>query len=528
MSAATIMYAFQGGGGLDTHLDKVADRMDKVRLKAVAALNAVKDMRERHNERMDALAEQAESAAGGIGAVIGAMGLLAVATHAVMQENKEYSNSVAHLADELGRLRDRAAETFGEKISTAVDVLSVGIVYLANLISNVLGAAINGVWMMAEDLLTGTVQIIEDLRTMWRSYRDGTVINLDPIIKHAKDTGEWLLLQMATTADEIRNELTWDDSSRAFSAAFAAWKRQATDIVTEVGDGKKEVAKEVAEVQKDTAKAVTEAIKSEIDTIRALNAEADALVKRAQADTMEFASGELNQLMTGDMTATLTVLAGPLGTLVGTVLDFVENLPQIATSILNEVLNIYLNLDEWVGEFLSGFVPAFIRAIPLIVAGFATLIPEILFEVIQAVPFIASAFVEAIITAIPVIMAHVKLIISELVMQLTKGLSPFGKDGRLGTNLGSDAEVKRILGVKVPFLDSGGVVMRTGLVVAHRGERYEGVGRAAMRNGGSRSGTTINIGAVVSPDPRRTMEEFRYLQGTTGIGLRSDTLVRGS
>ena len=90
----------------------------------------------------------------------------------------------------------------------------------------------------------------------------------------------------------------------------------------------------------------------------------------------------------------------------------------------------------------------------------------------------------------------------------------------LGTQLGAGTDRKRLFGIHIPSLDTGGDITRDGLAFVHAGERV--LNRSETRN----TQNSVVVNAVVSsPDPRQFFDQLRALKGSYGLGISDDAWV---
>jgi hypothetical protein len=222
------------------------------------------------------------------------------------------------------------------------------------------------------------------------------------------------------------------------------------------------------------------------------------------------AAGGAAAMFDGSIGSVVSIAGGdPVSQAVLAIFQLLKNLPELVNSLIGQVLDIYTNLPDWIGNILETLPETLARLIPTLIVQFATMAPRIIIEALTL--FFSPDFWLGIVGAF----------IDGLATALKGLLAPFNEvGGALGINLGKEAEVKRVFGIKLPFLDEGGIVQKTGMVVAHAGEEYLGApgSRAARSNRGG-SGVTVNIGQVVAPDPRRFTEELRRSLGSYGLGL---------
>lgn len=216
---------------------------------------------------------------------------------------------------------------------------------------------------------------------------------------------------------------------------------------------------------------------------------------------------------------------GPIGAIVSAIVGALKD-PTILSGLFNQVLEIYTDLPSMLTGVLEGVIPNLIRQVPELMAGFATLGPSIVVSMIEAAPEIFAAVIEALLT-LPKAFADAIFGKEGLVNRAGDALNPFNdgdvfgnlkgntaKGGVLGTNLGAGAETKRILGVKVPFLETGGSITKDGLAYLHAGERV--LNRNESRAYNSSIGTINVYGAT---DARRFTEELQSKIGPFGLGF---------
>lgn len=222
------------------------------------------------------------------------------------------------------------------------------------------------------------------------------------------------------------------------------------------------------------------------------------------------AAGGAAAMFDGSIGSVVSIAGGdPVSQAVLAIFQLLKKLPELVNELIGQVLDIYTNLPEWIGNILETLPETLARLIPTLIAQFVTIGPRIILETLTlffSPDFwigIVGAFIDGIASALKGLLAPLN-----------------AAGGALGINLGKEAEVKRVFGIKLPFLDEGGIVSKTGMVVAHAGEEYLGApgSRAARSNRGG-GGVTVNIGQVVAPDPRRFTEELRRSLGSYGLGL---------
>jgi hypothetical protein len=205
-------------------------------------------------------------------------------------------------------------------------------------------------------------------------------------------------------------------------------------------------------------------------------------------------------------------------------LEFIQGFPDALRGVLTETLPDILT--EMIPALIDGVVALVVElpgiiidAIPVLVAALGEMmaknlasLPGHLFELVMTIP-------NLIIDAIKALPANIG---QAVVDALGKGVKKVGdfigpKGGILGTQLGAQADTKKIFGIELPFLDTGGTVTRTGLAVVHAGEEYSGVGRNRRSMGGGMSVGSITMNGV--NDPRAFVDELNRLFGANGLNL---------
>lgn len=230
-------------------------------------------------------------------------------------------------------------------------------------------------------------------------------------------------------------------------------------------------------------------------------------------DAMSLASGGV-----GGMAA---ALGGPVGMIASAVVQLGPQLGNVLKDGITQVFDLVTGLPGWINEAIFTVINSLETMLPKIIEGIVTMAPKLVIVLIRALPHILIGITKALL-AIP---GQIVQSIKELPMELWEAIkSALGglfksKDGDiLGTDLrGGD---KRIFGIKLPKLDTGGTLESDGVYFGHKGERV--LNPAEVRRGGG--GNTYHFhGGVI--DTQGLIELLRKTQGAYGRRNTLDPLL---
>lgn len=508
MGAVQVLYTLSTGGDLKSALPGLASGLDKVRDEAVKAKNAVADMgtkgREAINSFGEGIGEKAENMMAFGEMVKGAV----EAVNGLLEANDDYARSVAGLSSEFAKLKEGVADAIGPSVGKFIDAFTLGLVYLGNLIPDVLGTAFGFVQDGLKDLVIFVQEVVHQLGYIWEAFKSGTEINFDQVLMDLQGANALLVIDFQTAVDDMAKA-----QADALEAARQAWLSQSKIPTSPGGSSTAALAATGSSIDEQRANMMLGHSPSNAPDAAAAETTAavEELTTAVKGQGLENAQA-LAGAVTGGLSSIMSAFAGgPVTALIEGILQILQD-PTILQGLFENVLDIYTNLDTMILGVLEGVLPEIIEAIPDLIAGFATIGPAVAVALVEAAPEILASLILAIVE-LPIAFA---LAIADLfggAIEAIVGLAKaFGGDGILGTNLGADADTKRILGVKVPFLDGGGTITRDGLAYVHKGERVVPAGSSYNSSIGA-----INLYGV--NDMRRFAEELQSKLGGYGLNL---------
>jgi hypothetical protein len=336
---------------------------------------------------------------------------------------------------------------------------------------------------------------------------------------------------------------------------YGAGNSEAHDMVVQTDDAIAALAAALG-VEAVAVEAVTKAKTSDTDARReaeaAIKAETEA-IKAQDAERKRVTAMAMNASMTqttefvGSVAAETELAAGEASDLadeIGMRLDDVmatrmnpvgAGLSQIAggvTALLGPIgaaVTAVVQLPALLGNLTATVqqLPETLVAIPELATALIDAIVQLPAELVKALPeifvglgdLVVSSFLAGfnIVTeAIGLLPGRIADSLANVLREIASQINPFDGDGAfLGTDLGAGKGEKKILGVSVPFFETGGDVTRTGLAYVHEGERVLSVDERQSSMGGGRP---VNV-SVVASDPRVVVAEIRGALGGYGSGL---------
>lgn len=510
---ATILYAFEVTGKGKDALKEIAGRIGDVNRNFTGARKGLNQFADWAYEQTDALGTVKEWR--------DYLLELAGSVHEVLKMNKQYARSWEVLTDRVKAAGKAVADAIGPHVAKMVGNFAIGFDYLATAIPASLNAIGGFIRTWYTNTYTAAFDSTNAIIKMVKDFLLGNVVKLDPIV------GIWDDFKANSVAmmEQLGKDMV-AAHERGQQQAFKTFK-----ALQRPSPGKRPVAgtpNEAIAILNTAQAALSE-------TVPQLEAWGDSLIAALEEQagkTARIVEGVMS-VGTGSLSSVLSAIGGPVGALVGSVIDLVKNAPETLMAIFGEIFDLYVNADDWIAQIVQQFVPMVIRVLPVMIAQFATLIPEIALTLVAAIPAIVAALIEGMIGIIPAFINAFAQMFRDFVDQIKAAVNPFGKSGSIAAgarNFGSTvggvvADVGRFLGVgrSAPSAANEGTIMRTGLIVAHKGERISHPRSAYDAQG---AGPRYSVGNVyiTTPDPRAVFQEFRRLQGTGGIGLRADAL----
>lgn len=453
-------------------------------------------------------------------------------THNLLASNKKYDHSVRRAKEALTNLGDQIANYVGPTVATWIDNFTLGLTYIVEIIKQSVIPAIdiiNETFIRSIDLAKRTVEILvlfaanefekagEKVAEHYAKQVEGRKVVLSKIADLTKIHVKGMEIAYKQYLKNVNDEYKKTDAEIA-----------AIEKAAEERSKKALQAQQLVVAGRQTAASLGQAADSLGATQTRLQELKVELPANTATDALNAASGGLGSV--------LAAAGGPIGAAVAAALPILQDPSGFLQNIFDEIWNIAANLPDLIGIALSKTIPSMIRLLPTLITNLMKLAPAIILELVKALPLLMLSIVEALVTFLPTMMKHFVILIKSIPKEIGKAVGDAvsrlltgpltNKEGKFifGTNLGREAETKRILGVKLPSLDTGGTVTQSGLVMAHRGEHYGGV--SSGRSTGMQT-TNNSFGNIIiqSNNVDDIFRRFRQLQGSFGTGVLSTPLV---
>ncbi len=255
------------------------------------------------------------------------------------------------------------------------------------------------------------------------------------------------------------------------------------------------------------------------------------------------ASGNIGGVLGGALQG---AIGGPIGAIAGAVMSLGPQLGSFIEGVGDQLFSFVTQLPANIMNALTSLTKV-IDMVPSIVTGIVTAAPQIVAHLIKALPGLLIGLTEALIT-IPFVLARELLRLPELFFHAVKdaiagipaaiaeaiaNVLGFLKDDQgkvLGTSFkkgefeifgfGQRKAEGKGKWADVPSMQGGGMVHKTGLILAHAGETVQ-----PAHVSHNQQSLVVNIGTVQTSDPQRFVEWLRKLQGSYGRGLLLDPLA---
>lgn len=548
MGAVAVLYTLTTGGDLKRDLPNLATGLDKVAAGARAARDQVLELGSRGNERLGQLKERALAGAEGAKAIAEGFKKAMEAVHGLLSANDEYAQSTVRLGNELDNLKTKLADAIGPTVAGWVDSFTVGLVYLATLVSGTVRPAFETLAKVVSGFFEAATKGFE----VWGKLARGDFAGARQAIAEQRSQLEGLLDTLKTGWEDVQ-----EANKAAIEEARKAWEKQVDgvrDLTKDERDKAFEAFKGTPGGQTLTAieaarqSGRTSDFFSSGESLDELQAGFDLWVfwqnevvgaLQEAADKTQVASDELQQslkdlasgmrgsstgllqgfntgmaaLNTGSISGVLsTAGAGdPLTMAIMGAIDLIKD-PSTLVGLFTEVLETYMDLDQWVVDFAETASTEIIAALPDLIAGFATIGPALAVALVESAPVLFESLIAAL-RELPFAFAQALLDILPNFGNLKETVGDaFSVGGKFATYAGVGGT--RILGVKIPTFHEGGVMPHDGLANLERGERV--LTREEARNYHSQMGGFHFYGIQ---DLRQLSEQVQAAVGPYGLNL---------
>lgn len=506
MAATAVLYSLKLGGDLAAKLPSLSAGLQKVGRSAQETTASVAAA----GTSLRGAAQQGEQASAGLFRAAAAFTFAGVAIHQTLKSNEEYQQSTVRLVNELGRLRASIADAIGPGVAKFIDSFTIGLTYIATLVTGTVGPAFTTL-MGIVDIFTERVG--ESLRA-WKLIFAGDFAGAAGIIAGHKEAFQAILAEAKLGFNAI-------DKARdtAFTAAFNAWREQ-VDGIKDVADG---VRQTVAET-----KAIAVAPPPQARITSSTSIAPDQATVTPVVSGLDKATAVLEGM--GTDTASILKMIPVYGQFLSAIWSLVSQMEATSKNVMRELIDFGTNLDDQLDATITQIPDMLIRALPDLVASLITLIPRLILDLVASGPLLFASLIEALIDMPKTIASSFFQMFAEFWARIKASLDRVtgvlsNKDGQfLGTGLGARSEGnRRFLGIRIPKLDTGGTVTRSGLALVHRGEEFSGVGRHRQPLGGGGSVTNhVTFNVTPTQDVDRFVREVRARLGTLGVGLTLD------
>lgn len=501
--SVTVVYTLSAGGDLDRELPSLTVELKDLREEAKKTQDAVKDLGDKGGQSFGDFAQGAQATAEIVASIGGAI-------HEVLKSNDRYANSIAHLADEFGRMGERVADAIGPKVADLVDEIGLRFVFLGNLIPNEMSVAYQFMQDGLRDVVTFTEEVIRQLQYMWGQFRSGQTINLDQVLMDLQGANALLVIDTLDAIDKIK--AGWDDAADAMRDAY---KRQKVDIVSE---GKAPEPPPVASGPDYEGRRNMEQAHRAPFEEKTESEEVAEAVKTSGAETAAAVVDAIGGGLSGVMES---FAGGPITLLIEGVLDILRD-PTILTGLFMDVLDIYTNLDDMIAGVLGSVLPNLIDdGLPKLIAGFATLGPAVAVALVEAAPDLFAAVIVALLELPDAFADAMKELFKDIEHAVTE---PFSKGGVFETHIGKGPDT--FLGIPLSKRHEGGLISTEGLYHLRPQERV----LAPSQQRTSHSSQSLTIGAIHMhgvQDVPAMVEAIRRELGPYAAGLKLSPFAGG-
>lgn len=530
MAAAAVLYVLKLGGDLAGKLPSLSAGLRRAGEAALHAKANVVALGSAGRSSLNALGDHGKQAAEGAFKAAAGFAAAGFALHTVLAHQQDYEQSVARLRISAQALGQDIADAIGPGVASFIDRFTIGFTYLGTLLTGTIGPAFT---TLIEVVGIFADRVAESLKA-WKLIASGQFSAAAEILAGHKAA-------LGDIVDSAKEGFAAIGKAQegAVDAAFAAWRRQADGIkdvfLTIEDQAKAAEARHKALVAAAgttpgagySGRGVAPGIRSYEDKV------ADGTISTGQGSGSEgwepVASGvdkATEVLGNVEMGVSGILEMIPLyGKFLAGIWDFVSHMREISINIIDEITSFFSTLGDQTASTITEIPAMLIRALPKIITGIATLIPEMVLAFIAQTPVFTAAVVEAIIELPQALVEGFKTMFQDFWNQITASIDKItgalsNKDGQfLGTGLGAKSEGhRRFLGVHIPKLDSGGRITQTGLMVGHKGEVYSspGVSRTTNQSHGP-TNITMVMNGINNPD--QFLRETRSRLGSFGVGL---------
>lgn len=436
-----------------------------------------------------------------------------------IRATQDWERAIGGLQTAIDTVSFKVFDGMSGQVTEFVNGLSTGMVFVASVIEDVfanVSAHITRAAALTKAIKDADVQGIID-----GVYTEIPALDFEAMAAKAIDAAraQWQGTNFA--ADAMEGLAT---GSTAGVDSLAAMRKKAAEAAERESKAVKEMLKDqqrITELLFNAADArLTSALTMSDSARSSMMSDADATLERL-ADAESYAAEAvanpvgmaIDKAMAGITDIIGTKLIGAVSAIVPLVQAAVQ-LPDTLrgiTAAINQLDEALMDIPQAAIELLEGLgeLPqALIDALPQIVMGLA----EFTFK---AFTWGFEAFLDMLADLFDAIPGRIADAIANGIRAIVSELNPFDGDGNfLGTDLTAEKGERRLLGLKVPFFETGGEVAKTGLAYVHEGERVVSV---AERMQGQRGGNPVVVNVHTS-DPRVMVDTIRRATGLYGVG----------